>query len=112
MVLEVGRRIGKPIAEPPFKYERFPPHDLIFKHFKEHFEHQGHDDPRPGDIALMWGIDQGVPRHLAIVGLLYGSQITIIHSMQRFGGYTEFALDAFWRKRLVTMYQYPGTEPA
>lgn len=71
---------------------------------------RGLDALRPGDIALLWCIDQGVGIHFAITNSHLG-QKTMIHAFSKPEKVVEHYWDRFWSARFVCAYEYPGMEP-
>lgn len=61
-----------------------------------------------GDIAILWGYTRGLPQHFAIMGS-HGPRLTMIHAWSKHAKVVEHGWDEFWAKRLVAIYELPGT---
>ena len=63
-----------------------------------------------GRIGIFWGWSRNEPQHLCIFGHHHG-RLTMIHAFSKREKVVEHSVDDFWKKRFVTCYEYPGTEP-
>jgi NlpC/P60 family putative phage cell wall peptidase len=68
--------------------------------------------PAPGMVALLWVQNRRTPQHMAIVTRLADGRPGLIHAHQMLGEVKEHGLDAFWEKRIVQLYDYPGVVDA
>ena len=67
---------------------------------------------QPGDVAALWGVDPGTPRHVAIIGWdPMCRRITMIHAFSKPKKVVEHSWDQFWAKRYVCAYEFPNAAP-
>lgn len=58
-----------------------------------------------GQVGLFWWRDPGHGQHFCIFGEV-GGRRTMIHAYYGIGKVTEAGISAFWRKRLLRVYDY------
>jgi cell wall-associated NlpC family hydrolase len=68
------------------------------------------DDYAACPSSILWGFDRNEAQHFAIMGENAG-RLTMIHAFSRAGKVVEHGWDSFWQRRLVGVYEFPGTEP-
>lgn len=109
LVLGVGQDLGLQFTVPEH-YAESPSSNLVLRHADQQLVSIHNKVLAPGRIAILWGFDRNEAQHLAIVGE-YAGRFTMIHSFSKAGKVLEHSWDAFWEKRLVRVYEFPGTAP-
>ncbi|MCO5157884.1 MAG: hypothetical protein M9945_14240 [Aquamicrobium sp.] len=109
LIIGVGAELGLQLIAPDF-YAESPSSNLVLRYADQQLEPIPGKELALGRVAILWGFDRNEAQHLAIVGEHAGRQ-TMIHSFSKAGKVLEHSWDAFWMKRLVRVYEYPGTTP-
>lgn len=109
LIMEVGSDLGLTIPMIPKNYTTNPTGGMLVASCEAHLQKAAQDQVlQPGSIAVLWGFTRGEPQHFAIVGQSAG-KLTMIHAFSKHRKVIEHGWDAFWMKRFVRVYEFPGT---
>lgn len=113
LIVGVGHELGLPWLGAPDDYTPSPSSNLVLKSARSQLiEIEGKNHAIAyGRIMCMWGFDRNEAQHFAIVGRGGGGVPSMIHALSKRGKVVEHAIDKFWLRRLVTVFEYPDTEP-
>jgi cell wall-associated NlpC family hydrolase len=107
LIIGVGAELGMTLIA-PHGYAACPSSRLVFDFCDKYLV------PAPelalGRVAILWGFDRNEAQHFAIMGENAGRP-TMIHAFSRAGKVVEHGWDSFWQRRLVSVYEFPGTQP-
>lgn len=109
LIIGVGAELGLQLIAPDY-YAESPSSNLVLRYADNQLVPIENKRLALGRVAILWGFDRNEAQHLAIVGEHAGRQ-TMIHSFSKAGKVLEHSWDAFWMKRLVRVYEFPGTAP-
>ncbi len=109
LIIGVGQELGLQLIA-PVHYAASPASNLVLKYADDQLVRVENKEFAPGRIAIMWGFDRNEAQHLGVIAK-HGGAWTIIHAFSRTGKVVETRWDTFWEKRLVRVYEFPGTRP-
>lgn len=109
LILGVGAELDLQLIAPKY-YAESPSSNLVLRYADQQLVRIENKELALGRVAILWGFDRNEAQHLAIVGEHAGRK-TMIHSFSKAGRFLEHSWDSFWMKRLVRVYEFPGTEP-
>jgi cell wall-associated NlpC family hydrolase len=109
LILGVSSELGVQLIAPD-NYAPSPASNLVLKYADAQGVTIENKKLELGRIAVLWGIDSNEAQHFAVVGEYNGRQ-TMIHAFSRQGKVIEHSWDTFWLKRLMKVYELPGTVP-
>jgi cell wall-associated NlpC family hydrolase len=109
LVICVAQEFGVQLIAPN-DYAPSPSSNLVLKHA----DTQGIIIPDKkialGRIVVMWGMTSQEAQHFAVVGDMNG-RFTMIHAFSKRGMVVEHSWDNFWIRRIMKVYELPGTAP-
>lgn len=94
----------------PANYAESPSSNLVLDYTQRQAIEVPKKELRPGTVAVLWGWDRNEAQHFGFVGAAAGRP-TLIHAFSRAGKVIENSWDTFWLRRLVSVYELPGTAP-
>ncbi|WP_113155960.1 C40 family peptidase [Nitratireductor sp. OM-1] len=109
LILGVGAELDLQLIAPQF-YAESPSSNLVLRYADQQLNPIESRELALGRVAILWGFDRNEAQHLAIVGE-HAGRLTMIHSFSKAGKVLEHSWDSFWMKRLVRVYEFPGTAP-
>lgn len=109
LIIGVGQELGLKLKA-PHAYSPSPASNLVLRYADEQLVKIEDNSFALGRVAVMWGMDRGEAQHLGIIGSHNGNW-TLIHAFSKAGKVVETHWDAFWKRRIYQIYEFPGTRP-
>lgn len=90
-------------------YPRRSQGNEFLNHFREHLVEKSpvNHEPKPGDVAVF--AEPKFPCHSGVITEKAG-KLYVVHAHVNRRMVVEEPLDPHWRSKLVTLFEYPGTE--
>ena len=111
LIWGVAREVGYEQTVPS-AYSPTPAAKFVEAQIEGKLERQNRDRDSlaEGDIVVLWGLNRNGAQHFAFVGADPG-RFTLIHALSHYKKVLEHGLDRQWHRRIMAVYNFPGTEP-
>jgi cell wall-associated NlpC family hydrolase len=107
LVIGVAAELGVQLTAPA-DYSESPASNLVISYSDQQAIPVPGNGLRPGAVAVLWGWNRNEAQHFAFIGS-HAGRPTMIHAFSRAGKVVEHGWDSFWLRRLVRVYELPGT---